>query len=112
MSAIDTLREAENYFHDQIPLTRAMGLRVVACDQNQFVVEAPVSLNSNHLQTAFGGSINAVATLAGVRPALVGGAGTECTRCCDRKFHSISAADPRNNSCCLFGACSQGMENV
>lgn len=41
-----------------------MGLRVVASDQNGFVVEAPVALNSNHLRTAFGGSINAVATLA------------------------------------------------
>jgi thioesterase domain-containing protein len=28
------------------------------------VVEAPVALNSNHLRTAFGGSINALATLA------------------------------------------------
>lgn len=41
-----------------------MGLRVVANDENGFVVEAPVALNSNHLRTAFGGSINAVATLA------------------------------------------------
>jgi thioesterase domain-containing protein len=41
-----------------------MGLRVVASDENEFVVEAPVALNSNHLRTAFGGSINAVATLA------------------------------------------------
>jgi thioesterase domain-containing protein len=29
-----------------------------------FSVAAPVALNSNHLDTAFGGSINAVATLA------------------------------------------------
>ena len=41
-----------------------MGLRVVANDESGFVVEAPVALNSNHLRTAFGGSINAVATLA------------------------------------------------
>jgi len=41
-----------------------MGVRVVAHDENGFVVEAPVALNSNHLRTAFGGSINAVATLA------------------------------------------------
>ena len=41
-----------------------MGVRVVAHDENQFVIEAPVALNSNHLGTAFGGSINAVATLA------------------------------------------------
>jgi thioesterase domain-containing protein len=58
------LREAEKFLHEQIPITRAMGLRVVANDDAGFVVEAPVALNSNHLRTAFGGSINAVATLA------------------------------------------------
>lgn len=41
-----------------------MGLRVMAHDEQGFAVEAPVALNSNHLRTAFGGSINAVATLA------------------------------------------------
>ena len=41
-----------------------MGVRVVANDENGFVLEAPVALNSNHLRTGFGGSINAVATLA------------------------------------------------
>ncbi len=41
-----------------------MRVRVVAHDANGFVLEAPVALNSNHLRTAFGGSINAVATLA------------------------------------------------
>ena len=56
--------DAEQYFHQQIPITRAMGVRVVTHDENEFIVEAPVALNSNHLRTAFGGSINAVATLA------------------------------------------------
>ncbi len=42
-----------------------MGVRIRASDEDGFVVEAPVALNSNHLHTAFGGSINAVATLAG-----------------------------------------------
>ena len=58
------LRRAEDFFHEQIPLTRAMGLRVVANDEHGFAIEAPVAANSNHLRTAFGGSINAVATLA------------------------------------------------
>jgi thioesterase domain-containing protein len=58
------LRAAEKFFHEQIPITRAMGLRVVANDESGFTIEAPVALNSNHLRTAFGGSINAVATLA------------------------------------------------
>ena len=57
--------DAEKYLHQQIPITRAMGVRVVAQDEHQFIVEAPVALNSNHLRSAFGGSINAVATLAG-----------------------------------------------
>jgi thioesterase domain-containing protein len=60
----DRLRAAEQFLHEQIPLTRAMGLRVVASNGKGFVIEAPVALNSNHLRTAFGGSINAVATLA------------------------------------------------
>ncbi len=41
-----------------------MGVRVVASDEIGFIIEAPVALNSNHLRTGFGGSINAVATLA------------------------------------------------
>jgi thioesterase domain-containing protein len=59
------LREAEKFFHARIPLTRAMGIRVTGNDDGGFAVEAPVALNYNHLQTAFGGSINAVAVLAG-----------------------------------------------
>ena len=58
------LAAVEQFLHEQIPITRAMGLRVVANDESGFTVEAPVALNSNHLRTAFGGSINAVATLA------------------------------------------------
>ena len=60
----DRLAAAEKFLHEQIPITRAMGLRVLAQDDTGFAVEAPVALNSNHLRTAFGGSINAVATLA------------------------------------------------
>jgi thioesterase domain-containing protein len=64
MDTRELLLKAEKFLHEQIPITRAMGLRVVANDENGFGVEAPVALNSNHLRTAFGGSINAVATLA------------------------------------------------
>ena len=61
----DALRAAEEFFHAQIPVTRAMGLRVVPDEEHGFAIAAPVALNYNHLHTAFGGSINAVATLAG-----------------------------------------------
>ncbi len=55
---------AEKYLHEQIPLTQTMQLRVLP-NEETFTVTAPVEANRNHLQTAFGGSINAVATLAG-----------------------------------------------
>lgn len=53
----------ERYLHVQIPLTQTMELRVLP-NEESFTVTAPVSANRNHLRTAFGGSINAVATLA------------------------------------------------
>ena len=65
MKTAEELRAAEEFFHANIPLTRVMGVRVIAYDEREFVVIAPVALNYNHLHTAFGGSINAVATLAG-----------------------------------------------
>lgn len=59
------LAAMEKFLHERIPLTRAMGVRVISNAAHRFAIEAPVDLNHNHLQTAFGGSINAVATLAG-----------------------------------------------
>lgn len=64
MNESTSAQETEAFLHHHIPLTRTMGLRVLECAENNFVCEAPVALNHNHLQTAFGGSINAVATLA------------------------------------------------
>lgn len=60
-----TLHEAEQFLHKRIPLSRTMGVRVLPDQAHGFAVEAPVTLNYNHLQTAFGGSINAIGTLAG-----------------------------------------------
>lgn len=65
MTRADDLKIVEEYFHEKIPLTRTMGVRVIEHPGGSFAVEAPVLPNHNHLDTAFGGSINAVATLAG-----------------------------------------------
>jgi thioesterase domain-containing protein len=59
------LRETEAFFHEQIPITAAMGVRVEAYDGYHFVLTALLESNHNHLGTAFGGSLAAVATLAG-----------------------------------------------
>jgi thioesterase domain-containing protein len=59
------LREIEEFFYEKIPITRAMGVRVIKYDGGQLRLAAPIALNHNHLGTAFGGSLSALATLAG-----------------------------------------------
>ena len=55
----------ETFLHAKIPLSRAMQVRVVRCDGPELELVAPLAPNINHLGTAFGGSLNALATLAG-----------------------------------------------
>lgn len=64
MSAVPDRAELESYLHDKIPLARAMGVRVEAGAPASLVLTAPLEPNHNHLGTAFGGSLSAVATLA------------------------------------------------
>ncbi len=65
MSDAEALREIEEFFHQQIPLTRAMALHVEAYDGIQLVLTAPIEVNHNHLGTAFGGSLAAMGMVAG-----------------------------------------------
>ena len=61
----DLLRDTERFLHEQIPLTQAMGVALESYDGTQLVVTAPLAPNHNHLGTAFGGSLSALATLTG-----------------------------------------------
>jgi thioesterase domain-containing protein len=60
-------RETEEFLHVQIPITKAMGVRVETYDatHGHLVLTAPLEANHNHLGTAFGGSLSALCTLAG-----------------------------------------------
>ncbi len=57
--------DIEAFLHGKIPLTVAMGVRVQSYDEERLVITAPLDVNHNHLGTAFGGSLAAIATLAG-----------------------------------------------
>ena len=81
MSALTLLAETEQFLHAQIPLSAAMGVRVVSFDGGQLVLTAPLDLNHNHLGTAFGGSLSAIAVLAGY--------GTLWLLLDDRKAHIV-----------------------
>ena len=59
------LQELERLLHAEIPLTRAMGVRVAGFDAYGLTLAAPLAPNINHKDTAFGGSLATLATLAG-----------------------------------------------
>jgi thioesterase domain-containing protein len=54
----------EGYLHAQMPISRAMGVRVVQANGTGVMLSAPLAPNLNHRQTFFGGSAAALATLA------------------------------------------------
>ncbi len=58
------IRALEHYLHQQIPLTVPIGVGVRRIDERGILLSAPLAPNINHLQTAFGGSTAALATLA------------------------------------------------
>jgi thioesterase domain-containing protein len=49
----------------EMPVTQSLGIRVVGRQDGGLVLEAPLAANINHTGTAFAGSLNAAATLAG-----------------------------------------------
>ena len=51
--------------HEHIPLSRAMGLEVLEAGSYRVALRAPLAPNVNHRGSVFGGSLSAVAMLAG-----------------------------------------------
>lgn len=62
-SEIET--ELEEYLHLHIPLTAKMSVEVESVTTHEVVLLARLQPNLNHERTAFGGSISALAMLAG-----------------------------------------------
>ena len=54
----------EEYLHNHIPISKAMGITVVNIEPDMLVLKAPIALNINHRETVFGGSASAVAILS------------------------------------------------
>lgn len=59
-----TPQELTNFLHDQIPLARALAIKITSTGNDQVEVFAPLAPNSNHMGTAFGGSLGAVLILS------------------------------------------------
>ena len=59
-----TTAELEQYLHKHIPLSKAMQVAVISCDEDSMVLSAPLAPNINHRETVFGGSASALAILS------------------------------------------------
>jgi thioesterase domain-containing protein len=55
----------EHTLHHEIPISREMGISVIAYDGKQLRLAAPLAPNINHKCTAFGGSLYSLAVLCG-----------------------------------------------
>lgn len=56
-------RYLESYLHQNIPMSKAMGIRASHTSEDKVILAAPFANNINHKKTVFGGSLHAVATL-------------------------------------------------
>lgn len=61
----DLLRALRTKLRQSMPITEALGLRVEGREGTGVILSAPIAPNVNHKGTAFAGSLNATATLAG-----------------------------------------------
>ncbi len=57
--------QLEAYLYEHIPISRHLGVQVIEAAADQVRLGAPLAPNLNHRQTGFGGSIAALAILAG-----------------------------------------------
>jgi thioesterase domain-containing protein len=62
---MDALRRLQAILHTEIPISKEIGITAGSYDDGCLVLHAPLAPNINHKDTAFAGSLNAVATLAG-----------------------------------------------
>lgn len=56
--------DLEKYIFENIPICMAMGINIEKLSLKEIIISAPLSKNINHKKTVFGGSLQAIATLA------------------------------------------------
>ena len=59
------IKELQAVLNSEIPLTNAIGIKVIKYTGNAIQISAPLENNINHKSTAFGGSLYSVSVLAG-----------------------------------------------
>ncbi|MBO6556071.1 MAG: YiiD C-terminal domain-containing protein [Pseudomonadales bacterium] len=62
---VDSIDALESAFHDMIPISKAMGVKVVRYNSTTLTTRAPLDQNINHQHSAFGGSLFSLAAMSG-----------------------------------------------
>jgi len=62
---VDSIDALEAAFHELIPISKAMGVRVVSYTGDSLTTTAPLDPNINHQHSAFGGSLFSLAAMSG-----------------------------------------------
>lgn len=57
--------DLRDYLYSQIPISKAMGVEINQANHSGVEVTAPLDPNSNHMDTAFGGSLGTLLILSG-----------------------------------------------
>jgi len=66
MNASDLeIKSLQEILNTEIPLTKAIGIKVVEYNDNRLTLRAPIDNNINHKCTAFGGSLYSISVLTG-----------------------------------------------
>ena len=80
-------QQLQALWSQHIPLAQAMQVEIRRLDGAGLQLAAPLGPNRNHIGTAFGGSLQGLATLAGWGVTLVAAAGQGSTRVVIRECH-------------------------
>lgn len=59
------LKELEKRFHEEIPMTKMMGLKLESLNDKELISTIPINININDKGSAFGGSSNSLAIISG-----------------------------------------------
>lgn len=57
-------KKLNQFLSEKIPVTKALGVEVIRAKPSEIRIRAPLKLNHNHMDTAFGGSLSTLMILA------------------------------------------------
>uniref|UniRef100_UPI004047273D YiiD C-terminal domain-containing protein n=1 Tax=Aliarcobacter sp. TaxID=2321116 RepID=UPI004047273D len=58
------IKELEKKLHDEIPLTKLMGIGIKSYNEKELISTAPLEININDKGTAFGGSLSTITIIS------------------------------------------------